>query len=174
MNPPSIRVAVDVGSAYHRVAIGLPDGKVLDEFDIQHNAVGFDKFFHRIEMIEMRHQLPVAVAMEGFNGWARPLDGQILRHGYRLYSVNNLKLARYKEIFPAPAKTDAIDACRILELFRAGSVCLNNFFALLSGSLPHFTLPVSPSAASRHTPHQAFFCPDWNAAFPDCTSPNTS
>lgn len=118
MNPLSIRVAVDVGSTRHRVAVGLPDGKVLDEFDIDHSAGGFNEFFRRIETIETRHQLPVAVAMEGYNGWARPLDGHILRHGYRLYSVNNLKLARYKEIFPAPAKTDAIDARRILELFR--------------------------------------------------------
>ena len=118
MYPLSIRVAVDVGSACHRVAVGLPDGKVLDEFDIDHDAGGFKKFFRHIECLEKRHQLPVAVAMEGYNGWARPLDGQILRHGYRLYSVNNLKLARYKEIFPAPAKTDAIDARRILELFR--------------------------------------------------------
>jgi transposase len=118
MNPLSIRVAVDVGSTRHRVAIGLPDGKLLDEFDIDHNAVGFGEFFNHIETVENRHHLPVAVAMEGFNGWARPLDGQILRHGYSLYSVNNLKLARYKEIFPAPAKTDAIDARRILELFR--------------------------------------------------------
>jgi transposase len=37
--------------------------------------------------------------------------------GWRLYNVNNLKLARFKEIFPAPAKTDAIDARRMLELF---------------------------------------------------------
>ncbi|MDO8369606.1 MAG: IS110 family transposase [Candidatus Nitrotoga sp.] len=118
MYPLSIRVAVDVGSTCHRVAVGLPDGKLLDEFDISHNAGGFKEFFHHIESLEKRHQLPVAVAMEGYNGWARPLDGQILQHGYRLYSVNNLKLARYKEIFPAPAKTDAIDARRILELFR--------------------------------------------------------
>lgn len=118
MYPHSIRVAVDVGGTRHRVAIGLPDGKVLDEFDIGHDAGGFREFFRHIECVEKRHHLPVAVAMEGYNGWARPLDGQILRHGYRLYSVNNLKLARYKEIFPAPAKTDAIDARRILELFR--------------------------------------------------------
>lgn len=30
-----------------------------------------------------------------------------------LARFNNLKLARYKEIFPAPAKTDAIDARRV-------------------------------------------------------------
>jgi transposase len=117
MNPLSIRVAIDVGSTRHRVAVGLPDGKLLDEFDIDHNARGFEEFFHHVERIEKRYQLPVAVAMEGYNGWARPLDGLIRRHGYGLFSVNNLKLARFKEIFPAPAKTDAIDARRILELF---------------------------------------------------------
>lgn len=118
MNPLSIRVAIDVGSDRHFVAVGLPDGKILEEFNISHDRGGFNQFFQRIEAIEKRHQLPVAVAMEGFNGWARPLDGQIRRHGYRLYSVNNLKLARYKEIFPAPAKTDVLDARTILELFR--------------------------------------------------------
>ena len=118
MNPLSIRVAIDVGSTRHFVAVGLPDGNILEEFNIGHDCNGFHEFFQRIDAIEQRHQLPVAVAMEGFNGWARPLDGQIRQHGYRLYSVNNLKLARYKEIFPAPAKTDAIDARHILELFR--------------------------------------------------------
>lgn len=43
---------------------------------------------------------PVAVAMEGYNGWARRLDRAVLLRGWRLYSVNNLKLSRYKEIFP--------------------------------------------------------------------------
>jgi hypothetical protein len=60
----------------------------------------------------------VAVAMEGFNGWARPLDRKVLSRGWRLFNVNNLKLARYKEIFPAPAKTDSIDTRCMLELFR--------------------------------------------------------
>jgi transposase len=118
MNPQTIRIGIDVGSARHRVAVGLPDGKLIDEFDIDHHAQGFSQFFKRIATHESRHHLPVSVAMEGHNGWARPLDGQILRHGWQLYNVNNLKLARYKEIFPAPAKTDAIDARRILELFQ--------------------------------------------------------
>jgi len=118
MNPQTIRIGIDVGSARHRVAVGLPDGRLIDEFDVEHHADGFTQFFERIATHEDRHQLPVTVAMEGYNGWARPLDGQILRRGWQLYSVNNLKLARYKEIFPAPAKTDAIDARRILELFQ--------------------------------------------------------
>jgi len=37
---------------------------------------------------------------------------------YQLYNINNLKLARFKEIFPAAAKTDTIDARKALELFQ--------------------------------------------------------
>lgn len=87
---------------------------LIDEFRIDHQELGFSQFFTRIEQ---HGQCGIRVAMEGYNGWARPLDQQVLARGWRLYNVNNLKLARYKEIFPAPAKTDVIDARRMLELF---------------------------------------------------------
>ncbi len=58
------------------------------------------------------------VAMEGYNGWARPLDTLVRAHGYRLFNINHLKLARFKEIFPAAAKSDPIDARKGLELFQ--------------------------------------------------------
>jgi len=118
MKVNELQVAVDVGARLHRVAVGDGAGRLLEEFDLSHTANGLAGFFTRIERLRGRHRAPVSVAMEGFNGWARPLDAQVLAHGWRLYNVNNLKLARYKEIFPAPAKTDAIDARRILELFR--------------------------------------------------------
>ncbi len=51
-------------------------------------------------------------------GGLRPLDEMVINRGWKLLNVNNLKLARYKEIFPSPAKTDAIDARKILELMR--------------------------------------------------------
>ena len=56
--------------------------------------------------------------MEGYNGWARPLDSMVRQRGYRLYNINNLKLARFKEIFPGAAKKDRIDARKGLELFQ--------------------------------------------------------
>jgi transposase len=114
-----LNVAVDVGCIRHRVAVGLSEGKVLDEFDIAHDGPGLTAFFTRIEHHERENQATsVAVAMEGFGGYARPLDARVLMHGWRLFNVNNLKLARFKEIFPAPAKTDAIDARRMLQLFQ--------------------------------------------------------
>lgn len=113
-----LRVSVDVGCYRHSVAVGLADGTLLEEFELSHDPVGFDLFFERIDGLCERHGSTVSVAMEGYNGWARPLDTLVRTHGYRLFNVNNLKLARFKEIFPAAAKTDRIDARKGLELFQ--------------------------------------------------------
>ena len=113
-----LRVGVDVGSRCHSVAVGLTDGSLLEEFEIPHTAAGFGDFFSRIEGHAKRHPYPIAVAMEGYNGHVRPLDSLVKARGWRLFNVNNLKLARFKEIFPAAAKSDRIDSAKTLELFQ--------------------------------------------------------
>lgn len=113
-----LRVSVDVGYRRHSVAIGLPSGEILEEFEIEHRLEGFEEFFSRIEKHNPNKGYCVAVAMEGYNGYARPLDSMVRQHGYRLYNINNLKLARFKEIFPGSAKSDRIDARKGLELFQ--------------------------------------------------------
>jgi transposase len=100
------------------VAVGLSDGQVLEEFEIRHRREGFQEFFSRIEKHQKAQGCKVAVAMEGYNGYARPLDSLVRQRGYRLYNINNLKLARFKEIFPGAAKKDRIDARKGLELFQ--------------------------------------------------------
>jgi hypothetical protein len=86
--------------------------------DISHHAEGFEHFFARLATYEQQYDCPVAVAMEGFNGYARPLDTMIRARDSRLYTMNNLKLARCKEIFPGAAKSDPIDVRKGLELFQ--------------------------------------------------------
>ncbi len=113
-----IIVGVDVGCRKHRVAVGTPDGRIAEEFNILHEKDGFDRFFQRLDFYRSSFGLPVVVAMEGCNGYASPLDQQVQEYGYTLLNVNNLKLCRFKEIFPSPAKTDAIDARKIVELAR--------------------------------------------------------
>jgi len=113
-----LRVSVDVGYRRHSVAIGSSSGEVLEEFEIEHRPEGFQEFFSRIEKHHKTKSTPVAVAMEGYNGYARPLDSLVRRRGYRLYNLNNLKFARFKEIFPGAAKSDRIDARKGLELFQ--------------------------------------------------------
>lgn len=122
MSMAELRVALDIGSKQHRVGIGTADGKLLEEFEISHDRKGFELFFSRIAVYEKRLGLPVVVAMEGVGGWARPLDRLILRHDYELLNVNNVKLARFKEIFAAPAKSDKIDTRKMLELMRMREV----------------------------------------------------
>jgi transposase len=109
---------VDVGYRRHSVAMGLSSGEVLEEFEIDHRPEGFQEFFSRIEKQGERRNCRVAVAMEGYNGYARPLDSLVRERGYRLYNLNNLKFARFKEIFPGAAKSDRIDARKGLELFQ--------------------------------------------------------
>jgi len=113
-----LRVGVDVGAQRHSVAVGLTDGRLLDEFEIPHTAAGFEDFFTRIEGHARCYPDPIAVAMEGYNGHVRPLDSLVKVRGWRLFNVNNLKLARFKEIFPAAAKSDRIDSAKTLELFQ--------------------------------------------------------
>ena len=70
MNPtPQIFISVDIGCRQHSVAIGLPNGDVLDEFGIHHRLEGFKQFFERIEHHRQQHGNEVAVAMEGYNGY---------------------------------------------------------------------------------------------------------
>ena len=102
----------------NQVAVGLSDGQIIDEFSISHQPEGFATFFERLTVLERKFQSPIRVAMEGYNGYARPLDGMIMARGWQLYNINNLKLARFKEIFPGAAKTDVLDARKGLELFQ--------------------------------------------------------
>ena len=68
-----LRVSVDVGYRRHSVAMGLSSGEVLEEFEIDHRPEGFQEFFSRIEKQRKKRNCAVAVAMEGYNGYARPL-----------------------------------------------------------------------------------------------------
>jgi hypothetical protein len=69
---------VDVGYRRHSVVIGLPSGEVLEEFEIAHRPEGFEQFFSRIEKHQKVRNCE-AVAMEGLNGCARPLDRMVRR-----------------------------------------------------------------------------------------------
>jgi len=115
--PQELQVGIDVGSLNHSVTISDGNGNIIREFEISHTQKGFDEFFAILAKESKQRDTTASIAMEGYNGWARPLDGLILKQGYKLYNVNNVKLARFKEIFPVAAKTDAIDARKIVELF---------------------------------------------------------
>ena len=112
-----IRVCMDIGSQAHQVAIGLSTGEILEEFGISHTPNDIDLFFHKIENHKNHYHLPVVVAMESYNGHARPIDKYVLDKGYRLININNHKLAQFKKVFPGASKSDVIDTRKMFELF---------------------------------------------------------
>src|SRR5260221_14419673 len=112
MDRSELQVAVDVGARRHRVAVGDATGRLIEEFDLEHTATGLNGFFDRLERLAAKRKMSVAVAMEGFNGWARPLDRQGVEQCWKIYKFKKLELARSKENLPPPAKTEAIDERR--------------------------------------------------------------
>jgi len=93
-------------------------GCISVRLSFAHDKAGFATFFVEIAHYQQQSNGDVCIAMEGYNGHARPLDRMIQLHGYRLFNINNIKLSRFKEIFPGAAKTDPIDARKGLELFQ--------------------------------------------------------
>lgn len=114
----ALHVSVDTGCYHHHAAVGLSNGEYLGSFEFAHNKAGFATFFAEIDDYEQQSNGDVCIAMEGYNGHARPLDRMIQLRDYRLFNINNVKLSRFKEIFPGAAKTDPIDARKGLELFQ--------------------------------------------------------
>lgn len=118
MNKGKLLVGIDVGCRTHHVAIGENEG-IAEEFQITHDFQGFQHLFTQIANQQKRQKLTeVIIGMEGTNGYARPLDQLIKQKRYTLLNVNNLKLARFKEIFATPAKTDNLDAKTILLMMK--------------------------------------------------------
>ena len=56
--------------------------------------------------------------MAGCNGHVRPLDSLVRARGWQLFNADNLTLVRFKEVFPAAAKSDRIDSAKSLGLFQ--------------------------------------------------------
>lgn len=59
-----------------------------------------------------------AVAIEQVGGWASPLDYQLLADGHQVFTIHPLRLARTRELYGQPEKTDVRDARFLALLLR--------------------------------------------------------
>ena len=87
-NTQELHVSIDVGCYQHDISVGLADGTFLGRFEINHDKVGFAEFFKQVEQYKTQSNGTVSVAMEGYNGHARPLDRMIQSKSYRLLNIN--------------------------------------------------------------------------------------
>jgi len=83
-DPNELHFSIDIGCYNHSIAVGLANGKYLGKFEITHTKDGFKTFFTRIEEFKKQSNGEVSVAMEGYNGHARPLDTMVQAKKYKL------------------------------------------------------------------------------------------
>ncbi len=126
LNPQALqlRVGVDVGSQYHRVAVGLSDGSLLEEFEIPHTAAGFQDFFSRIEGHAKRHpyyevlrmsEAPEEIHVEFVDRGTRPTGIGEIGNPFMSAAVANAFHARTgKRLYHMPFTPD-----RVLEALEA-------------------------------------------------------
>ncbi len=96
-NTQELHVSIDVGCYQHDISVGLADGTFLGRFEINHNKIGFSDFFEKIEHYKMQSNGTASVAMEGYNGHARPLDRMFQSKPYRLLNINKLNMCLFSD-----------------------------------------------------------------------------
>lgn len=50
-----LRVSIDVDCYHHSVAVGLPNGTLLEEFELANGQEGFDWCFERVDRLQQRY-----------------------------------------------------------------------------------------------------------------------
>lgn len=122
---PLLLVGIDIGKSYHSVAAAQADEPFNHQgfgsyrptvFDIPNTKSGKDKLLGFLSSAAKSQ--PAMVAIEQTGGWASPLDQQLMSAGHELMTIHPLRLARARELYGQPHKTDRQDAVFLLWLLK--------------------------------------------------------
>jgi len=101
-------IGIDNSSLDHKIQIIDSDGNCILKFTIINNLSGFEKLDKKISQFE-----EVLIGLELPHG---PIIDYLKEKGYKLYSLNPLKIKRFKETIKVSGnKNDYIDASAIAE-----------------------------------------------------------
>ena len=101
-------VGIDIGKNKHYAAVLSPNSKSTNganNTEIENTVSGRERF-----RSELRKLGKCAIAIEAVGGWASPLDYQLLDDGHKVFTIHPLRLARTRELYGQPQKTDVKDA----------------------------------------------------------------
>lgn len=105
-------VGIDIGKSFHLVAVGNDLGQP-EVFSVANTPAG------RAELItRLAKTGGCRVGLEQIGGWVGPLDQQLMSAGHRLVTIHPLRLARARDLFGQPHKTDQKDALTLLSLMQ--------------------------------------------------------
>ncbi len=114
----SLSGGIDVGSESHHVIIMDDTGEVLYDRKVAHTFSEFHKVIVEFKGIEKQHQGEITFAIEGKNGYGAPFDRILMKNGFKLYNVDNLKLRRFRDVFGAEWRNDRRDAKMLAKMLK--------------------------------------------------------
>lgn len=103
-------VGIDIGKWSHVVAIGNGDNQP-ETLTIANTPAGRAKLIARLAAVG-----GCRIGLEQVGGWVGPLDQQLMSAGHKLVTIHPLRLARARDLFGQPHKTDQRDALTLLSL----------------------------------------------------------
>lgn len=117
-----IDVGIDIGKYSHLVALsGEGPGKPAqpEVFSIANTPAGRAGLLVRLAGAAAdAGGVGCRIALEQIGGWVGPLDRQLLAAGHQLVTIHPLRLARARDLFGQPHKTDQRDALVLLSLLQ--------------------------------------------------------
>lgn len=104
-------IGIDNSKLTHSVSIIDENGKLLKDFEVENNKSGFEKLRKTIKKYEN-----VVIAFELPHG---PLIDFLRKEKYKLYSLNPLKIKRFKEAYTVSGnKSDKVDSLAIAQYIK--------------------------------------------------------
>lgn len=113
-----VMVGIDVGSETHVIVGRDESGELVYEKEVEHEIGAIKKMIGDLEKLRAGGQASVEIGLEGRNGYSRPMDRMLLEHGFKVYSIDNMSVRRFRSIFGADSKTDKRDAEMMSKLVR--------------------------------------------------------
>lgn len=115
-----IDVGIDIGKYSHLVALSGEDAAKQTQpevFSIENTPAGRADLLARLAAAAADAG-GCRIALEQVGGWVGPLDRQLLAAGHQLVTIHPLRLARARDLFGQPHKTDHRDALVLLSLLQ--------------------------------------------------------
>lgn len=117
-----IDVGIDIGKYSHLVALSEADTDKQTQpevFSIENTPAGRAGLLARLAGAAAdADNGGCRIALEQIGGWVGPLDRQLIAAGHQLVTIHPIRLARARDLFGQPHKTDQRDARLLLWLLR--------------------------------------------------------
>ena len=109
---------IDIGSESHHIIVIDENEKIYYDGKVPHQLEALTQAIERFQGLEKIEKRTLTFAIEGKNGYSAPFDRLLIKAGFCLYNVDNLKLRRFRDVFGAEWRNDKRDAAMLAKMLK--------------------------------------------------------